>query len=124
MIHNVNGIMVDINGELFPAVNLWIPVDYPNGKEQMTQVYFEMLFENGYDAVVYQENGSDDETLCERPQEHFIVEICHKDDRYQEIIFAYHCDSEDDLTQILNQEKKLNAIRDELAIDQSALADI
>lgn len=126
MIHNVNWLMIDINGELFPAVNICVPDCYPEFEaipdfNDCYGVYFEMLFESGYNATVYQEVSWD---LCNKPLEHFTVEIYHKEDNYHQIIFAYHCDSEDELAQILNQEKTLNAIRDELAIDKSALADI
>jgi len=109
--------MVDINGELFPAVNIWVPAEYPNGKEQMTQLYFEVMFENGFNLTVYQEE-TNWETLCAYPNEHFIIEVTHQDDGYKEVIHAYHAKSESQLAGFLNDEKNLSDIRDDFTAEE------
>ena len=116
MIHNVKDLLVDINGMLFPAVNIQVDTLAP-GYGKSFALYFEVMFENGFNLTVYQEDVKE-ETLCENPHEHFIVEVEHRDDGYIEVIHAYHARSERRLAEILNDEKYLSDIRDEYAAEE------
>lgn len=112
MIYNVNDIVVEIDGQLFPAANIQVFECYPEfhwDKDHKTfyGVYFEVMFENGANACVTQElcdvaNGNAS-TVCTE-LDHFIVEITRMQNRYKEIEFAHHCTSEANLAKVLQQE--------------------
>lgn len=116
MIHNVNYLMVDINGELFPAVNICVPDCYPE-YESMPDfddhygVYFEIMFENGHNATVYQEVTN----RCGNRLDHFIVEITHLRHNYKYLLFAFHCKNEEDLVRVLRRQIEANKDRDRIA---------
>lgn len=133
--HNIRDIMVEIEGELFPAVNIQIfdfspTVGYSEGntffpytqkseegeegKKDWYGIYFEIMFESGANLAVYQEMAStlngECTTQCSELgpgefQQHFFVELTHVRDRYKEVIHAWHCSNEDELLSVLRTTK-------------------
>jgi hypothetical protein len=118
MIHNVKGIMVEICDELIPACNIQVWESYPELHIDMENkyiygVYFEVVFENGVSAAVSQEAadlaGGHLDTVCVMDVDHdaflghFIVEFTNHRDGHNDVFFAAHCWSEEDLLTVLKQ---------------------
>lgn len=134
--HNIRDIMVEIEGELFPAVNIQIfdfspTVGYSEGntffpytqkseegKKDWYGIYFEIMFESGANLAVYQEMASTLNGECttecselkpEEFQQHFFVELTHMNSGYLEIHHAWHCVNETELVKVLLDEKRNQA---------------
>jgi hypothetical protein len=117
VIYDVKGRMVEVSGELFPAVNIqvwdWSPeVRSDPADDCFYGIYFELMFENGFGVVVSQEvadilNGHT-ECLCSTDNlDHFVVEVYGQ--TYNEVIHAYHCRSETELRKCLEAERRINS---------------
>lgn len=128
---NIKGIMVDIEGELFPAVNIQIWAQSPeivadpcvNPDDHTTHthyygIYFELMFESGANLAVSQEMASSlnghcsttcSELSAEEFQTHFDVELTNARDRYREVEFAWHCVGEEELAKVLRDEMRRQA---------------
>lgn len=114
---NINGIMVDIHGVRFPAVNIQIGEEYPKINNDLGVaygIYFEIMFENGVNVQVYQEvaaitNGLMSSECSKDDIEHFIIEVTRMQDEYQTILHAYHAKDERQLLFYLQGEKGINS---------------
>lgn len=120
MIENINGIMVEICGERFPAANIQVwdcqPTPVHNDEHGCFYgTYFELMFESGTNLSVYQEmteslNGRMDTKCVDVPTEefeqHFIVEETHARDQYRTVHYAWHCEGEEELYSVLRAMRK------------------
>lgn len=112
MIYDINGVMVEILDERFPAVNIQVWEESPElhfSEEHGVHygIYFEMLFESGTNLIVTQEAVCAPAICDEKPAlDHFLVEETHRRDGYRTIHHTWHCQSEEELLSVLRTMKK------------------
>lgn len=120
MIHNVKGLFVEIQGEMFPAGNIQVWTSHPelhwiaNHGQYGTWygLYFDIMFEDGHCLSVEQEAAAIANETCSSMCEadpnvltHYLISLTHKND-YSQVIFAWHAIGEEELHRVLTTERK------------------